>query len=78
VRYLPQLKKNFISVGAMESKGLKVTMKNGITVTGVLTASLNSDEDTTRLWHMRLGHTCEKSLKALTKQGLLKVLRSAR
>jgi len=30
VRYVPQMKKNIISVGAMESKGLKVTLENGI------------------------------------------------
>jgi len=30
VRYAPQMKKNIISVGAVESKGLKVTLKNGI------------------------------------------------
>ena len=30
VRYVPQMKKNIISVGAMESEGLKVTMNNGI------------------------------------------------
>jgi len=29
VRYVPQMKKN-ISVGAMESKGLKVTLENNI------------------------------------------------
>lgn len=29
VRYVPQLK-NFISVGALESKGLKVTMENNV------------------------------------------------
>ena len=30
VRYVPQTKKNSISIGAVESKGLKVTLKNGI------------------------------------------------
>ena len=41
-------------------------------MTRVLTALVNSDEDTIRFWHMRLGHTSNKSLQALTKQGLLK------
>jgi len=97
VRYVPQLKKDLISVRIIESKGLKLTVENGIlkvtkgcmvvmkavrdrnlyclkgsTVTRVLTALVNSDEDTIRFWHMRLGHTSEKSLQALTKQGLLK------
>lgn len=86
VRYVPQLK-NLISVGALESKGLKKTMKNdilkitkrfmvvmkgvrernlyylkGSTVTCVLAGSIGSNDDTSRLWHMRLGHVNEKSL----------------
>jgi len=30
VRYVSQLRKNFMSIGAIESKGLKVTMENEI------------------------------------------------
>jgi len=30
VSYVPQIKKNIISVGVVESKGLKVTVENGI------------------------------------------------
>ena len=30
VRYVPQMKKNMISVGAVESKELKVTLENGV------------------------------------------------
>ena len=85
VRYVPQMKKNIISVGAVESKDLKLTLENGIlkiangsmivmkgardrnlyylkgsTVTSALTASVDSDDDTTKLWHMRLGHAGEK------------------
>ena len=30
VRYVPQMKKNIISIGAVELKGLKVTLENGI------------------------------------------------
>ena len=44
----------------------------GSTVTGQVTTSTDSDDDSTRLWHMRLGHTGEKSLQTLAKQGLLK------
>jgi len=85
VRYVPQMKKNIISVGAVESKDLKLTLENGIlkiakgsmivmkgardrnlyylkgsTVTSALAASVDSDDDTTKLWHMRLGHAGEK------------------
>ena len=47
-------------------------LQKGSTVTRQVTASTDSDEDSTRLWHMRLGHTGEKSLQALARQGLLK------
>ena len=97
IRYVSKIKKNIISVGAAESKGLKVTFKDGIlkitkgsmvvikgvrdrnlyylkgsTVTGALAASMDSDDDVTKLWHMRLGHSGEKFMQDLAKQGLLK------
>ncbi|KAM1838444.1 hypothetical protein ACFX14_020106 [Malus domestica] len=101
VRYVPNLKKNLISLGTLESKGfrfhsdgqtLKVTygalvvmkaprcghlyLLQGSTVTGeasVVSENMGtSDSDTTRLWHMRLGHAGEKALQGLVKQGLLK------
>ena len=91
VRYVPQ-KKNIISIGAVESKGFKVMVENGIlkitkgslvmmkgvrnknwyylkgsTVTGALVAVVDSDDDATKLWHIRLGHAREKSMQALAK-----------
>ena len=33
--------------------------------------STDSDDDSIRLWHMRLEHTGENSLQALTKKGSL-------
>ncbi|BBN68941.1 hypothetical protein Prudu_949S000400 [Prunus dulcis] len=100
VRYVPDMKKNLISLGALESKGLKITMEGGVlkavhgalvvmkgtrrnnlyflqgsTVIGgaAVTEAADADStDTTRLWHMRLGHAGEKALQGLVKQGLLK------
>ena len=37
------------------------------TVTGQVTTSTYSDDDSTKFWHMRLGHTCENSLQDLAK-----------
>ncbi|KAI9200349.1 hypothetical protein LWI28_006437 [Acer negundo] len=48
---------------------------DGYTVTGRAAVSSSSDDeasDTSRLWHMRLGHVGEKALQGLVKQGLLK------
>ena len=35
-----------------------------------------SDEDTTRLWHMRMGHPGIRSLQGLVSQGLLRGVKS--
>ncbi|BBN69538.1 hypothetical protein Prudu_1005S000200 [Prunus dulcis] len=97
VRYVPDMKKNLISLGALESKGLKITMEGGVlkavhgalvvmkgtrrnnlyflqgsTVIGGAAVTEAADADSTRLWHMRLGHAGEKALQGLVKQGLLK------
>jgi len=79
VRYLPQLKKNLISVGALEALGLKIFDRDdvlkmlrgsmvvlkgvrrnnfyylkGNMVTGQVASSIDSNNNCTRLWHMRL------------------------
>jgi len=81
MRYVPQMKKNIISVGTVESKALKVAMENGMlkitkgsmvvmkgvrdinlyylkgsTVTYALVAKLDSNDNSTKLRHNRLGH----------------------
>jgi len=86
------LKKNLISIGALEALGLEIPDRDGIfkmlrdlivmmkgirhnnlyylkgnTATWQVTTSIISNNDCTRLWHMRLGHTSKKSSQALTK-----------
>ncbi|KAH9670687.1 retrovirus-related pol polyprotein from transposon TNT 1-94-like protein [Citrus sinensis] len=95
VRFVPALKKNLISVGALEAKGYKVTIEDSIMkfthgamvilqevrshnlyyLKGGTTDKENVVEahnDTTKLWHVRLGHAGEKSLQILMRHGLLK------
>ncbi|KAH9698452.1 Integrase catalytic domain-containing protein [Citrus sinensis] len=99
VRYVPSLKKNLISLGVLESKGLTITLRDGLlkVVVGALmvmkgtrrnnlyyfqgntvivsastVSGKNAYSEATKLWHMRLGHTGEKALQTLVKQGLLK------
>ncbi|KAK3011603.1 hypothetical protein RJ639_011010 [Escallonia herrerae] len=56
-------------------KGLKqnsLYLLQRSTVTGVVAASsFDIDSDTTKLWHMRLGHMSERGMDVLSKQGLL-------
>ncbi|KAK2995464.1 hypothetical protein RJ640_005398, partial [Escallonia rubra] len=87
VRHVPELRKNLISLGTLDSngcsywatggvmrimKGALVVMKGlkqnslyllqGSIVTGAASASSsNIDSDTTKLWHMRLGHMSERN-----------------
>ncbi|KAH9666242.1 Integrase catalytic domain-containing protein [Citrus sinensis] len=95
VRFVTEMKKNLISVGALEAKGYKVTIEDGtmkfthgamVILQGVRHHNLyylkgdTTDEanvvemhiDTTKLWHVRLGHAGEKSLQTLMRHGLLK------
>jgi len=103
VRYVPQLKKNLISAGALKILSLEVSIRDGVlnitkgsmvvlkgiqqnkfyylkgsTVTGQVETFTDSDDDSTRLWYMRLEHTGEKSLQSLTKKGLLKGVRTCK
>ena len=107
IYYVPNLMRNLISVGTIESKGFKVREKDGImriisgalvimkeiqkrnnvyyflgsTIirTAAVAASTNDKElEATRLWHMRLGHAGEKSLRLLMDQGLLKGARACK
>jgi len=39
----------------------------GSIVTGTLIASVDSDDDAIKLWHMRFDHAGEKSMQILTK-----------
>ncbi|KAG8477597.1 hypothetical protein CXB51_030467 [Gossypium anomalum] len=99
VRYVPELKRNLISLSTLDSKGYRYTAESGVlkiskgslvvmkgqrktaklyvlqgsTVTGdaAVTSSSLSDDDITKLWHMRLGHMSENGMVELSKRGLL-------
>ncbi|KAG8473125.1 hypothetical protein CXB51_035068 [Gossypium anomalum] len=57
VRHVPELKRNLISLSTLDSKAVA--------------SSCLSDDDSTKLWHMRLGHMSENGMVELSKRGLL-------
>lgn len=94
VRYIPDLKKNLISLGALDSIRCKCTINDGViivtrgalvvmrgqkndnlyvlqhsTVSGAAAVSSSTDtnSDTTRIWHMGLGHMGERGMTMLSK-----------
>ncbi|KAK2967390.1 hypothetical protein RJ640_023981 [Escallonia rubra] len=96
--HVPELRKNLISLGTLDSngcsyravggvmrimKGALVVMKGfkqdslyllqGTTVTRAAATASSSDidSDTTKLWHMHLGHMSERGMDVLSEQGLL-------
>ncbi|KAG8489761.1 hypothetical protein CXB51_017983 [Gossypium anomalum] len=74
VRHVPELKINLISLSTLDSKGYRYTAESGgSTVTGdvAVASSSLSDDDITKLWHMRLGHMSENAMAELSKRGLL-------
>ncbi|KAG8478970.1 hypothetical protein CXB51_028852 [Gossypium anomalum] len=99
VRYVPELKRNLISLSTLDSKGYRYTAESGVlkifkgslvvmkgqrktaklyvlqgsTVTGdaAVASSSLSDDDITKIWHMRLGHMSENGMVELSKRGLL-------
>ncbi|KAK2970265.1 hypothetical protein RJ640_000824 [Escallonia rubra] len=69
VRHVPELRKNLISLGTLDSNDYRY--RAGSTVTGTSAASSSDiDSDTTKLWHMRLRHMSERDMDVLSKQDL--------
>jgi len=97
VRHVPNLKKNLLSLGALEARGykfsgadggIKVTRGSMMILKGKQTVNMyklagsiivgdtlaaTEKEDTTRLWHMRLGHMSGRGLQVLHKRSALPV-----
>ncbi|KAG8481033.1 hypothetical protein CXB51_025775 [Gossypium anomalum] len=75
VRHFPELKRNLISLSTLDSKGAEKNCKlyvlQGSTGDADVASSSLSDDDITKLWHMRLGHMSENGMTELSKRGLL-------
>ncbi|KAG8499034.1 hypothetical protein CXB51_005442 [Gossypium anomalum] len=72
VRHVPELKRNLILLGTLDSKGYKYTAESGVLkISKGCRFLLLSDDDITKLWHMRPGHMSENGMTELSKRGLL-------
>ncbi|KAG8489132.1 hypothetical protein CXB51_017197 [Gossypium anomalum] len=73
VLHVPELKRNLILLSTLDSKGYRYTAKSGgstITSDAVVAFSSLSDDDITKLWHMRLRHMSQNGMVELSKRGL--------
>ena len=93
VRFIPQVKRNLISLGTLELKGYSFTSSNGkivalkgsevkmvakrvrslyyLDATVIIGEANVVDIPKLKLWHLRMGHPAEGSLKQLIKMGLI-------
>jgi transposase InsO family protein len=104
VRHIPDMRKNLISLGTLDSKGYSYKSENGImkvskgamivmtgqkisssvykllgnTILGGVAAVVESEDDDTLLWHMRLGHISERGMRELHKRNLLTGIKSCK
>jgi hypothetical protein len=104
VRHIPDMRKNLISLGTLDSKGYSYKSENGImkvskgamivmtgqkissnvykllgnTILGGVAAVVESEDDDTLLWHMRLRHISERGMRELHKRNLLTGIKSCK
>ncbi|KAG8503196.1 hypothetical protein CXB51_001204 [Gossypium anomalum] len=64
VQHVPELKRNLILLSALDSKVYKYTAESGVLkISKAVASSSLSDDDITKLWHMRLGYMSENSMQ---------------
>ncbi|KAK3023698.1 hypothetical protein RJ639_044308 [Escallonia herrerae] len=76
VRHVPELRKNMISLGTLDSNGCSYRATGGVMrimkgALVVMKGLKQNNSDTSKLWHMHLGHMSERGMDVLSKQGLL-------
>ncbi|GKC73020.1 retrotransposon protein, putative, ty1-copia subclass, partial [Tanacetum coccineum] len=69
VRYIPELKRNLISLGTLEKEGFTVKLQSGKVkvINGELNDSVEEKDSLAQVWHKRLGHISEAGLQMLEK-----------
>nr|GEX35398.1 hypothetical protein [Tanacetum cinerariifolium]GEX38142.1 hypothetical protein [Tanacetum cinerariifolium] len=70
VRYIPELKRNLISLGTLDREGYTVKLHNG-RVKGEASVGIQEKESLAQVWHKRLGHISEAGLHEVEKVQVL-------
>ncbi|GJY23881.1 retrovirus-related pol polyprotein from transposon TNT 1-94 [Tanacetum coccineum] len=65
VRYIPELKRNLISLGTLKKEGYTKKLQSGKVkvINGELNASVEEKDSLAQVWHKRLGHISEAGLQ---------------
>ncbi|GJU40764.1 retrovirus-related pol polyprotein from transposon TNT 1-94 [Tanacetum coccineum] len=73
VRYIPELKRNLISLGTLDREGYTVKLQNGRVKaeSGEASVGIQEKESLAQVWHKRLGHISEAGLHELEKREVL-------
>ncbi|GJW98518.1 retrovirus-related pol polyprotein from transposon TNT 1-94, partial [Tanacetum coccineum] len=70
VRYIPELKRNLISLGTLDREGYIVKLQNGRVKakSGEASVRIQEKESLAQVWHKHLGHISEAGLRELKKE----------
>ncbi|GJS94799.1 retrotransposon protein, putative, ty1-copia subclass [Tanacetum coccineum] len=73
VRYIPDLKRNLISLGTLDREGYTVKLQNGRVKakSGEVSVGIQEKESLAQVWHKRLGHISEAGLHELERREVL-------
>ncbi|GJV40323.1 retrotransposon protein, putative, ty1-copia subclass [Tanacetum coccineum] len=73
VRYIPELKRNLISLGTLDQEGYTVKMHNGRVKAefGEASVGIQEKESLAQVWHKRLGYISEAGLHKLERRDML-------
>nr|GEV31185.1 retrotransposon protein, putative, Ty1-copia subclass [Tanacetum cinerariifolium] len=73
VRYIPELKRNLISLGTLDREGYTMKLQNGRVKaeSGEASVGIQEKESLAQVWHKRLGHISEAGLHELEKKRCL-------
>ncbi|GJV24694.1 retrovirus-related pol polyprotein from transposon TNT 1-94 [Tanacetum coccineum] len=73
VRYIPELKRNLISLGTLDREGYTVKLQNGRVkvIKGEASVGIQEKESLAQVWHKRMGHISEAGLHKLERRDVL-------